>query len=1030
MNTLRILRLLGITLCCSLFFTPLRGMAEDIDIFVGASGGAAAASNVLIVLDNTSNWSANNQGWPGGVTQGQAEVSAIKQVISHLDSSVNVGLMSLTTVSGNPGGMMVFQMKPMDGPSGPNITAWNAWLDARNSNITDPLWKASSNANYGAVMFDAFKYFGGYTSPAHANDGVAGSPIDMTHFGNAHYATIPAAQVDPAAYNAALTNYVSPTYSGCSKNYIIFIGNGFPNADDTTLLPGVGGDPTPIQPNTMDSGSKVYTADEWARFLNLTDVSSATGQQNVITYTLNVYGPNAQAGKVALQTNYLDNMALTGGGKPFTAQTSADVISALDTVFAEIVGVNDTFASASLPVNTTNRAQDKNQVFIPMFRPDPSANPRWMGNMKQYQLINLNGSVQLGDSVGNLAVSPLTGFPTDCAISFWTTDSGTYWSNVIENPSPTGKCPASSTNFSPFSDAPDGPIVEKGGVAEILRKGNSPPITNTTPTWTVNRTIYTQSGSALTPFTTTSSGLSASVVNFISGQDVADENGNGNLTETRPSIHGDTIHSQPLPIDFGSATGVTVFYGANDGTYRAVDSTTGRERWAFVAPEFFTGTSLSRLLSNSPAIINYFPGNTAASVIPTPTAKNYFFDGSTGVYQTTGNGSVWIYPTMRRGGRMIYALDVTNPASPAYKWKVGCPDLTDDTGCSAGMAGIGQTWSKPNLSPSLPGYNAPVLIVGGGYDSCEDANTASPSCSSPKGAGVYVIDANTGAIVKSFSTLRSVAADVALVAVTTAGLPDHAYAADTGGNIYRIDFASQVSNWTISLVAYTNGSGRKFLYAPAVLQAPGGKVYLAIGSGDREHPLQSQYPYNNVTNRVYVYVDDLAATSANNLDSTTIMDDFTSSTTCLTAGVLPTSGMKGWFMNLNQNGLGEQTVTSVVIAAGMITFSTNRPIPPASGSCSTSLGEARGYWVNLFNGSGAIGVAGTCGGTRSSILVGGGLPPSPVLGIVPVNGKATTVIIGAAQKDGGSSSAISPQLVNPAATSTRKTIYWKSSGEN
>jgi type IV pilus assembly protein PilY1 len=135
-------------------------------------------------------------------------------------------------------------------------------------------------------------------------------------------------------------------------------------------------------------------------------------------------------------------------------------------------------------------------------------------------------------------------------------------------------------------------------------------------------------------------------------------------------------------------------------------------------------------------------------------------------------------------------------------------------------------------------------------------------------------------------------------------------------------------------------------------------------------------------------------------------------------------------MNLNQNGQGEQTVTSALIAGGMATFSTNRPIPPVTGTCATTLGEARGYWVNLFNGSGAIGVTASCGGSRSSIFVGGGLPPSPVLGTVPVDGKATTVVIGAPQREGGANSPISPQQVNPVIKSTRHTIYWKSSGQN
>jgi type IV pilus assembly protein PilY1 len=71
-----------------------------------------------------------------------------------------------------------------------------------------------------------------------------------------------------------------------------------------------------------------------------------------------------------------------------------------------------------------------------------------------------------------------------------------------------------------------------------------------------------------------------------------------------------------------------------------------------------------------------------------------------------------------------------------------------------------------------------------------------------------------------------------------------------------------------------------------------------------------------------------------------------------------------------------------------------------------------------------------CGGTRSNIFAGGGLPPSPVLGVVPINGKPVAVIIGAVQRTGGASTAISPQQVSPAISSKRKTVYWKSSGLN
>jgi type IV pilus assembly protein PilY1 len=33
------------------------------------------------------------------------------------------------------------------------------------------------------------------------------------------------------------------------------------------------------------------------------------------------------------------------------------------------------------------------------------------------------------------------------------------------------------------------------------------------------------------------------------GKDVNDENGNSNHTEVRPSVHGDVVHTPPLPVN-------------------------------------------------------------------------------------------------------------------------------------------------------------------------------------------------------------------------------------------------------------------------------------------------------------------------------------------------------------------------------------------------------------------------------------------------------------------------------------------------
>jgi type IV pilus assembly protein PilY1 len=1107
---------------------PIRVAADDTDIFVGSSGGTSDHPNVLIVLDNTSNWDRASQHWPDGTgKQGQAELLAIKTVIGNLggsttvDAPVNVGLMMFTdNGSGRKGGYIRYAVRPM---TVANKATFMALLQHIYDNFGTPSEKVASSASYGDVLFDVFKYFGGFTSPSHATDGVAGTPADATHFGPAVYdqQQMYNGNADTAGYTdpAALTTFSGPvsTSNSCARNFMIFIGNGFPDADNYALLTGIQGDTTEIaEPNfvttnqtvTYDGGygacsrssspstvgntcnagdtalantsrflspntcspssqkqwgvdcqytkivvtptnpptysvppaNKARSADEWARYLYQTDVSSVAGQQNVTTYAIDAFYAQQDANQTAL----LMSMARVGGGKYYPASNQGQIQTDLLNIFTEIQSINSTFASASLPISATNRTVSDNQVFIGVFRPDPDLKPRWFGNLKEYQLIlDSTTGVALADSAGVAAVNPATGFITDCATSYWTSDSGSYWSTVPINPPPEGRC--LTTLFSKWSDSPDGPKVEKGSVAETIRKGNNPPTTTTTPTWAVNRTMNTVSGASLAALTTTTSGLAQPVVDFTLGKDVNDENGNGNVTETRPSLHGDVVHSRPLAIDYGSPTGVIVFYGANDGAFRAVNGTSGKEIWSLVASEFFStrttsggNSPLQRLMDNSP-LVAY-----GTSPIAGSQPRDYLFDGSTGVYQEADNSKVWIYPTMRRGGRMIYALDVSTPAAPSFLWKAGCPSLVNDSGCSAGISGIGQTWSTPNVA-FIKGHSTsiPVVAIGGGYDPCEDANTSSPTCPSGsiKGNHVYILDAQTGALLKTFDTERSVIADIAFVDVNWDNYPDYAYVADTGGSIYRIDFVDasrapvDVGSWSIHTVAYTSGAGRKFQYAPA-LMANQGKVYLALGSGDREHPLQSHYPYTSpVLNRFYVYLDDTSVSPATkadavNLDTTSQFSNFTANPGCTSSTILPNSSQKGWYIDLNQHGAGEQTVTAAAIAGGQVTWSTNRPIPSTAGTCNTLLGEARGYFVNLFNGSGVINSPDACGGDQSGIFVGGGLPPSPVLSKVNVGGNMETVLIGAVQKGGGSSSVVGAQKVIPPLNFARKMIYWFTQGND
>lgn len=811
----------------------------------------------------------------------------------------------------------------------------------------------------------------------------------------------------------------------------------------------------------IGTGNTYPNGDEWARyFFQNGVVLPSNSRKYVRTYTIDVFNAQQNGDHTAL----MQSMARVGGGKYFEARSQVAILEAIQQIFSDIQSVNSTFTSAALPISATNRSQSDNQVFIGMFRPDPAAKPRWFGNLKQYQLIKASdGSIQLGDADGREVVNPLTGFVSECSRSYWTFDTGNYFVNTTINPSPQSLCVGTANNV--FSDSPDGPRVEKGGVSQILRTGNNPPATSTAPDYVLRRNVYTAPGSSMVTFNDTNTGLPPVTVNFTRGADTESEYVAQTPTTptvgVRPSVHGDVIHSRPQPVNYGGTTGTVVYYGSNDGHFRAVSGKTGKELWSFVAPEHLG--RLERLRVNAPEVT--FPANAPTHAARlTANAKEYFFDGSVGVYQTANNTAVNIYASMRRGGRMIYAFNVATPASPSLLWKAGCPNLGNDTGCADGtgasaseMAAIGQTWATPavGLVKGFASGATPVVFVGGGHDNCEDENTGAPSCASSKGRVIYALNGLTGALVAppftapSGVTMRSVIADLALVDVDLDGLVDALYAADTGGNVFRIDLANPVdgaplapANWQMTRVAYTTGGNRKFQFAPGLV-ATRGTVYVALGTGDREHPLVDQYPYTSpVTNRFYLFADNFVDSNLN-LDDVSLMNNVStggpSPSDCSAQSILTGGAKRGWFFDLTDDGRGEQVVTSAAVTGGLVAFSTNRPTPEPVNSCAANLGEARGYLVNLLNGSGVIGATGDCGGDRSTEFIGGGLPPSPVVTRVCVGGtcgsststgeppgRIMTVCIGCAQKDDGVSASIEAQRIRPMVNSIRRPTYWLS----
>src|SRR3569832_2058281 len=197
-------------------------------------------------------------------------------------------------------------------------------------------------------------------------------------------------------------------------------------------------------------------------------------------------------------------------------------------------------------------------------------------------------------------------FIGSCARSYWTptataTGDG-YWSTYTDS---------NCTGYAATSNSPDGNLVEKGGEAYVLR--TTSPASRTLKTCSstfascTSLTDFNTSNSALTTtlFGVSTSTALTSLINWSRGQnnqmpgESASVNGASiTSTDMRPSIHGDVVHSRPAALNFGTDASpkVVVFYGGNDGVFRAINGNrtasftanssstvaAGAEFWGFV----------------------------------------------------------------------------------------------------------------------------------------------------------------------------------------------------------------------------------------------------------------------------------------------------------------------------------------------------------------------------------------------------------------------------------------------------------------
>jgi len=996
--------------------------AADIDIFRTNSTNIAAP-NVLFVLDNSANWNSNSN----GVTKQQIMHEALFKFLDSLKPrfadnpdfpGINLGILVYSSGNSPKGGKPIQAFLKIESASDTDIDAIKARLYCNEDGFRGNGAAANEAAcidqlsmEWGATGFDVNLFYGSENLPKTNNAPMAlafneaylwfaGKPYQAGQQDGPQPSNIDG--FDPSAFSGS--NYISPIDDlACANNYMLFISNGGPDSGENNVaeskldaLGGVFAD-DPLSTG-FHSGEESNWLDEYARFLNTSDINDdVDGKQNVSVYAVDVfealnssgkqYDPSDDAGdyrdfgltkpaasKHALMYNASEGV---GGGDYLVASNADALAAALNDVVDDILEKNSVFAAVSLPVSVNIKGTNENQIYMGIFR--PSQQPRWAGNLKLYQigLDSITGKPILVDAEGDAAEDTGTGFIETLARSFWTASS-TYWTNI-----PTLSVSRGSETTSP-SDDPDGKEVERGGVAQGLREYVG-----------TNRTVYTCTGtcSSLEDFNTSNNNLAFadfnaadatemnSIINWSKGIDLedADNDDDDDTTDIRPNVHGDVIHSQPVVINYGGSKGPYVFYGSNDGMFHAVkggivektvdsSSKDGEEIWAFTAPEHFPQL---KVLYDNLTLTGGFDN------------KPYFFDGSVGSYVVyDGNNEVSsaiIYLTARRGGDLLYALDVTDPEAPLIKWHKSSADN--------GYSELGQTWSKPVVTKLKVGTDDKiVLMMGLGYDPDVDDG---PSVTRTQGRGVIIIDALTGediwqvtsgsvsspsgTVLSEANMTFSVPSDLAVVDRDGNGYSDRAYFGDTGGQLWRLDIGSAtLGDWKATRLFKFATSSQRFLNTPDVVESPEG-IYdmIIIGSGNREKPVDT-----SVQNHMVFYRDyDQSTTSTST--TTLTLGDLAAATTVVSgsteafdpdADISSNSKfLKGWYLTLES---GEKVVTSALTTNQVATFATN--LPGQNDAC-TDLGEARIYKINPFS------VLGKAPGEKNYVTVeGGGFLPPPV----------------------------------------------------
>lgn len=731
----------------------------------------------------------------------------------------------------------------------------NGIVASGNTPIVDTLYEAGlyyrgEDVLYGKIRGPQFGNSARYTRVSHPASYTGGSGVYR----------------DPACTDSDLNNsacvteeitgsptYKSPFVEGCQNNYIILLTDGDPTVNNSRALI-----ESLIGKTCADRGDGTCAEEVVSHYFN-TDLSPLAESQTIKTYTIGFASDG--------DPQFLKDIAKAGGSSGpnddngfKVASNAAQLADAFQQILTDVLDDPSSFVSPSLSVNAFNKLFNRDEVYFSLFSPQLQVS--WPGNVKKFKLC---------------------ADPTNQTCTFGEVLDATNQEAID------AQSKIKSTARSIWSTVTDGPEVKLGGAGEHI------PLTSTRKVYTYNDTtdvpatpVDLSTGVHVvnsTNITKTQLGDPAmtdarrdEIIDWMRGRDVKDEDNDGDTTEPRWRF-ADALHSRPLTVTFGgndAAPVIKIFVGTNDGGLRLIDAETGKEEWIVYIPEFLP--KQGALMDNAQGI---HIKDLTVGLDGTPTV--YAIDNNrNGVIEPGGtqNDKVYLYIGERRGGRDIYAFDVTPDSAlstpgdpsiglirPKFMWRI--------RGGSGNFTRLGQTWSRPQLARILvtcpPSGNCSdgdpstqdsqmkdVLVFAGGYDPRLDSpGTGKVVPDSPTadtmGNAIYMVDPINGSLVWWATGTTGLGAnlvipamkyaipsDVAMVDTNHDSAIDRLYVGDTRGQIFRIDLGSQIdpgqsvdggsSGYVFADVGCEGGSRtndctdtahdkrRKFFYPPDVAQ--------------------------------------------------------------------------------------------------------------------------------------------------------------------------------------------------------------------